>query len=66
MTGGLWVFLVVQVLNVTGLLLDLALYAGGHRTISSLVWTYPTLGLPIIAAQIAGLIGLLNHFYGGE
>ncbi len=66
MTTGLWVFLAVTVANVIGLLLDLALYAGGHRTITSLVWQYPTVGLPIIALQVVGLIGLLNHFYGGE
>ncbi len=67
MTSGLLVFLAVQVANVIGLLLDLWLLAGcGCRTITSVVWEYPSVGLPIIAAQIIGLAGLVCHFYGGE
>ncbi len=66
MTTGFWVFLTVTALNVFGLLLDLALYRAGIRTISSLVWEYPTAGIPIIFAQLCGIVGLFNHFYGGE
>ncbi len=67
MTSGLWVFVTCWGLSGLGLLLDLWLLDGcGCRTITSVVWEYPSVGLPIIAAQIIGLIGLLCHFYGGE
>ncbi len=64
MTCGLWVFLATVAINVVGLLLDLALDRSGRTTITDLVRMIPAVGLPIIAMQIAGLVGLLHHFYG--
>jgi hypothetical protein len=64
-TTGLWVFLVVMLANVIGLLLDLILYLfyGYYGTITYFVRTgCPLLGGVIVALQVIGAIGLVQHF----
>lgn len=60
---GLVTFIVVVVLNSSGLLLDLALLLQGRETITQLVRQAPGLGWPILALQILGVMGLILHFY---
>lgn len=61
---GLFVFLAVQVLNLIGLFIDLWLWCKGYWTITGYVWETPIYGIPIIALQFIGLIGLITHLYG--
>ncbi len=60
---GFCLFITVLVLNVLGLLLDWYLYSHGHATITQHVWKHPWLGAPIVGLQLAGLFGLVLHFY---
>ncbi len=63
MTTGLWVFLVVQAINIIALVIDYGLDQAGLATITAIVVKYPLIGVLIIAWQITGTIGLACHFY---
>jgi hypothetical protein len=64
--GGLALFVLVQALNVAGLLLDLWLLSQGIQTVTQHVWRWPLLGLPLVAIQGLACGGLVVHFYGQE
>ncbi len=60
---GLVAFVLVVLLNAAGLLLDLFFVLTGHPTITSNVMANPANGIPILALQVVGLVGLACHFY---
>ncbi len=62
MTAGLWVFVVVVLLSVVGLLVDESLKIVGATTISAQVQAQPLLGVAIIAVELSGVLGLASHF----
>ena len=61
--AGLWVFVVVTLLNTAGLLLDLMLLAMQQPTITERVWENKVLAVPILLVQVVGLAGLAVHFF---
>jgi hypothetical protein len=66
MTTGLIVFVTVAVLNIAALLMDAVLkWVVKKPTISEHVWEHPALGVPLIAVQVAALVGLAVHLFGG-
>ncbi len=62
MTAGLIVFVIVTAGNVVALLLDLLLDLSGLATITAHVQTWPLLGVLIVLAEVAGVVGLALHF----
>lgn len=62
--AGLLTFIVVQILNMIGLLFDLWLCYCEYLTITEWVWKIPAIGIFIILVQLVGLGGLIVHFYG--
>lgn len=66
MTWGLFVFIVVHILNFLGLVVDYMLYSLEWPTITYTVYHKPWLGFVIILPQVFALIGLVEHFYGNS
>lgn len=60
---GLAVFVAAVLLNVGGLALDGLLWLLDLTTITERVVEDPWLGLPVVALQLAGMCGLVAHFY---
>ena len=66
MTIGLWLFIIVHVLNFLGLLLDYVLYQLEFATITYIVEHNRWIGIPILGLQFLSLLGLAEHFYGSD
>ena len=63
MTPGLWIFVVTVAVNAVVLLIDDVLIRSNLRSITAWVHLYPLLGVPLVAWQLLGALGLAMHLY---
>ena len=61
---GLAAFVLVVVADALGLVIDLCFLLTGQPTITSGVTKSPRWGIAILTFQLAGVVGLMTHFYG--
>lgn len=63
MTVALYVFALVVIADVAGLILDASLWLSGQPTISGEARRHFWLGLVLIGVQVVGAIALAVHLY---